>query len=148
MPAGATVLGTVLSSDKTNISAMTGGRTAYPLLLSIANIHMNVRMKASHHSLPLVALLPCAKFLTKNKKSRSILHNRLIHHCLDIVCRPLKIAARFGRMMADPLGYQRLCYTPLVSYIADMPEAMLLAGVGASKTSHLTMVTYKQFGDS
>src|SRR5882757_3162501 len=51
-------------------------------------------------------------------------------------------------MMMDPLGYQRLCYTPLVSYIADTPEAMLLAGVGASKTSHLTMATYKQFGDS
>jgi hypothetical protein len=127
---------------------MTGGRTAYPVLLSITNIHMNIRMKASHHALLLIALLPCPKFLTKNKKTRSILHNRLVHHCLDIICQPLKVAARFGRMMTDPLGFQRFCFTPLVSYIADTPEATLLAGVGANKTSHLTMATYKQFGDS
>lgn len=126
---------------------MTGGRVAYPVLLSIANIHMNVRMKASHHALLLTALLPCAKFLTKNKKTRSILNNRLVHRCLDIITEPLKMAAQFGRMMNDPLGYQRFCFTPLVSYIADTPEASLIAGVGPNKTSHLTMATFRGFDD-
>ncbi|KAI6039397.1 hypothetical protein EDC04DRAFT_2527380, partial [Pisolithus marmoratus] len=35
---GRTLLGVVLSSDKTNISVMTGNRMAHPLLLSLANI--------------------------------------------------------------------------------------------------------------
>ncbi|KAF9455249.1 hypothetical protein BDZ94DRAFT_1180388, partial [Collybia nuda] len=37
-PEGATLLGVVLSSDKTNLSSMTGGRMAHPLLLSLANL--------------------------------------------------------------------------------------------------------------
>ncbi|KAG2082123.1 uncharacterized protein F5147DRAFT_590497 [Suillus discolor] len=47
LPRGATVLGTVLSSDKTNITNMTGARVAHPLLLGLANIHMNTRTKLS-----------------------------------------------------------------------------------------------------
>ncbi|KXN80664.1 hypothetical protein AN958_08630 [Leucoagaricus sp. SymC.cos] len=34
LPSGATLLGTILSSDKTNITNMTGGRVAHPLLIS------------------------------------------------------------------------------------------------------------------
>ncbi|KAG0695794.1 hypothetical protein DFH29DRAFT_879790 [Suillus ampliporus] len=37
-PRGATILSTVLSSNKTNITTMTGTRIAHPLLLSLANI--------------------------------------------------------------------------------------------------------------
>lgn len=136
----------MLSSDKTNISVMTGNRVAYPILLSLANLHMDVRMKASHHGFLLIGLIPCARFLTDNRKHRSMLLNRLVHHCLDIICAPLKLAARFGREMSDPCGQKRFCFTPLVSYIADTPEAALLACVGG-KTSHVTMATYKQFGD-
>ncbi|KAJ3963290.1 hypothetical protein EV361DRAFT_769805, partial [Lentinula raphanica] len=38
LPAGRTLIGTILSSDKTTISVMTGNRCAHPLLISIANI--------------------------------------------------------------------------------------------------------------
>ncbi|KAG2098695.1 uncharacterized protein F5147DRAFT_543499, partial [Suillus discolor] len=38
-PRGATVLGTVLSSDKKNITTMTGARLAHLLLLRLANIY-------------------------------------------------------------------------------------------------------------
>ena len=40
-----------------------------------------------------------------------------------------------------------MCHTPLTIYIADTPKATMLAGV-AGKTSHLTVASYKQFGDS
>jgi hypothetical protein len=63
---GATVLGTILSLDKTNISAMTGGRIAHPLLISLANVDMSFRMKASNHIFLLLALLPVPKFIHKN----------------------------------------------------------------------------------
>ncbi|KAG1810405.1 uncharacterized protein HD556DRAFT_1428452 [Suillus plorans] len=35
VPRGATILGTILSSDKTNITTMTGARVAHPLLLGV-----------------------------------------------------------------------------------------------------------------
>jgi hypothetical protein len=107
---------------------------------------MRIRMKASHHGFILAALIPCPKFLTKDKAERGVLMNRLVHHCLDIICRPLKIVARSGREMSDPCGNLRYCYTPLAAYIADTPEAALLTGVGG-KTLHLTMASYKEFGD-
>lgn len=141
LPDGATLLGVVLSSDKTNISVMTGDRTAHPVLLSLANIHMDVRMKPSAHAFVLLALLPCPKFLVKDRPTRGVLESRVIHLCLDIITQPIKLAAHAGRMMADPSGFSRFCFTALASYIVDTPEAALIASVGG-KTSHLTMADY------
>ncbi|KAI0037269.1 hypothetical protein FA95DRAFT_1463589, partial [Auriscalpium vulgare] len=145
VPKGATVVGAVLSSDKTNLTSGTGNRVAHPLLLSLANLHMDFRMKSSHNTILLIALLPCPHFLGP-KKFRGVLESRVTHMCLDIVCEPLKAAARFGRMMADPRGYSRFCFTPLAAYIVDNPEAQMLACVGG-KSSPVTVAMYKQFGD-
>ncbi|KZP29452.1 hypothetical protein FIBSPDRAFT_703254, partial [Athelia psychrophila] len=141
-----TVIGTILSSDKTNISVMTGDRMAHPVLISLANISATLRTKSSHHAFILLALLPVPKFLEKRKKARSVMGDRLIHECLDFVLHPLKLAAQVGMMMADPLGQNRYCYTPLAAYMVDTQEAIMLATV-AGKTSHLTMADYKKFGD-
>ena len=126
---------------------MTGDRVAHPVLLSLANIRMDVRMKSSNHAFVLVALLPCPKFLHKDRAIRGTLENRTVHLCLDVITHPLKLATRAGRMMADPLGYNRFCFTGLASYIADTPEAAMIACV-AGKTSHLTLADYRNFGDS
>ena len=96
---------------------MTGDRTAHPVLLSLANIHADIRMKSSNRAFLLVALLPCPKFITKEKGVRGVLENRVIHLCLDVITNPLKLAARAGRMMADPRGYSRFCFTALASYM-------------------------------
>jgi hypothetical protein len=125
---------------------MTGDRIAHPVLLSLANIHMDVRMKASNHAFILVALLPCPKFIIKDRATRSVLESRVVHLSLDIITKPLKITARAGRMMSDPRGYSRFCFTALAAYIVDTPEAALIACV-AGKISHLTMADYRKFGD-
>jgi hypothetical protein len=147
LPQGGTLLGVTLSSDKTNISAATGDRVAHPLLLTLANLSMDVRMKSTHHALPLLALLPCPKFLGLKKPLHGVMENRLIHHCLDIICQPLKEASTVGAIMSDSLGRIRWCFTPIVAYIVDTPEAAVVAGVGG-KTSHLTLASHKSFGDS
>ncbi|KAF7975623.1 hypothetical protein HWV62_9217, partial [Athelia sp. TMB] len=147
LPEGATLVGTILSSDKTNISVMTGDRVAHPLLISSANIAAETRMKSSQNAFMLLALLPVPKFLEKRPKVRGILGDRLIHACLDFVLEPLKIAAAIGIMMTDALGQSRFCFTPLASYMVDTQEALMLAGV-AGKTSHLTTASYRQFGDN
>ncbi|KAG1729418.1 hypothetical protein EDD22DRAFT_960913 [Suillus occidentalis] len=132
LPKGATLLGTILSSDKTNVSTMTGDRVAHPLLVSLANIRMSTRLKSSSNAFVLTALLPVPKFIYKKKRMRGVLEDRLIHECLDIVLRPLKVAAREGVMLSDPVGHSRYCFTPLASYIVDTPEAMMLAAFGDS----------------
>ncbi len=147
LPDGASILGTVLSSDKTTISSMTGNRIAHPLLISLANLNMNFRMKSSNHAFLLLALIPVPRFIHRKKRFRGLLEDRLFHECLDFVLRPLKTAARIGIMMSDPLGWQRFCFTPLAAYIVDTPESTLIAGV-SGKTSSVTMAMYKQFGDS
>ena len=115
LPPGATILGVVLSSDKTNISIMSGNRMAHPVLISLANIDPSIRSKASLHAYLLLALLPIAKFTHKTTHVRSLLQDRLVHNALNIVLSPLKTAAAVSIMMNDPAGNLRYCFTPLVS---------------------------------
>ena len=125
---------------------MTGGREAHPLLISLANIAMEFRNKASNNSFLLLALLPIPKFTHKKKRICGMLEARLYHQCLDIVLAPLKAAAQLGVMLSDLVGNLRWCFTPLASFIVDTPESQLIACVGG-KTSSVTMANYEQFGD-
>lgn len=93
IPHGTTILSTILSSNKMNITALTGDRVAHPLLISLANIHMNTQLKSSSSSFVLTALLPVPKFIHKRKWMKGVLEDHLIHQCLDIVFEPLKQAA-------------------------------------------------------
>ena len=109
---GATLLGTILSSDKTQVLVMTGHRQAYPLLISLTNLDMDFCMKASNQAFLLLAFLPIPKFIA-NKAHSSILQAHLIHECLDFILQPLKIVAKFGMMMRDPINNIWYCFTPL-----------------------------------
>ena len=146
IPNGATLLGVVLSSDKTNISVMTGNRMAHPLLLSLANIDSDIRSKGSLHAHLLLALLPVVSFIHLKTRVRSLLADRLVHESLNFVLNPLKVATAVGIMMNDPVGNLRYCFTPLVAYIADTPEQTLLSGT-SPKASPVSTATCKQFGD-
>lgn len=125
---------------------MTGDRTAHPLLLSLANIDMDFRMKGSNHTFVLLGILPTARFIA-HKDLLGVYANRLYHDCVDFIVEPLKTAARIGIMMSDPVGNLRCCYTPLVGFIADTPEERLVSCVTAN-TSHITMANLDQFGDA
>lgn len=125
---------------------MSGDRVAHPLLLSLANIDMGFLMKALNHAFMMTALLPVPKFLC-HKDIRGLMEKRLMHHCIDIVCEPLKTAAALGCHMSNSTGRLLNCYTPLAAYIVDTPEAADIACV-MGKTSHVTMASHKTFGDS
>ncbi|KAI6004788.1 hypothetical protein EDD15DRAFT_2155273, partial [Pisolithus albus] len=147
LPPGATLCGVILSSDKTHITNMCSGKVAHPLLISLANIKMAVRNKASSHAFLLNALMPVIEFIHPVHRICSVLEARLFHECRDIVLQPLKVAARIGRMMSDPAGNLCHCFTPLAAYIVDTPEACMLACI-RGKTSPVTMASYKDFGDA
>ncbi|KAI5984466.1 hypothetical protein EDD15DRAFT_2177258, partial [Pisolithus albus] len=145
LPDGATLLGVVLSSDKTHITQV-GNRQAHPLLISLANISADICAKGSTKSYLLLALLPVPKFIHPNKCLCGVLADRLLHQVISIVVRPLKQAAESGRMMSDPLGNLKYCFTPLVAYIADTPEQHVITCI-SSNASAVTMVVSTQFGD-
>ncbi|KIK20320.1 hypothetical protein PISMIDRAFT_13073 [Pisolithus microcarpus 441] len=146
IPNGAMLLGVVLSSDKTNISVMTGNRMAHPLLLSLTNIDANIRSKGSLHGHVLLALLLVVSFIHGKTHVRSLLSDQLVHKSLDFVLKPLKVAAAVGVMMSDPVGNLHYCFTPLIAYIADTPEQSLLACI-SPKASPVSTTVYKEFGD-
>ncbi|KAF9050530.1 hypothetical protein BJ165DRAFT_1342609 [Panaeolus papilionaceus] len=116
----ATLLGVILSSDKTNISSGTGARYAHPLLLSLANLSKDYRNKATSHAFVLLALLPIPKFIHRKRKIRGILEARLFHQCLDIILKPLKVAAQAGHMLSDPLGYTRWSLLAIKNAVDDI----------------------------
>lgn len=49
--------------------------------------------------------------------------------------------------MPDPHGDQRLCFTPLVAWTADLPEQLMISCV-SKNASPVTEATYKQFADA
>ncbi|KAL4065987.1 hypothetical protein J3A83DRAFT_4098982, partial [Scleroderma citrinum] len=61
LPPGATLLGVVISLDKTNISVMSGNHMAHPLLISLANIEVHICSKTLLHAYLHLALLPIDK---------------------------------------------------------------------------------------
>ena len=140
------VLGVILSSDKTNISVMTGNRMAHLVLISLANIDASICSKSSLHGYLLLALLPIAKFLHKDSRVRGLLQDRLTHDVLNKLLSPLRTAATVGIMMSDPVGNLQYCYTPIAAWIADMPEESLIAAT-SPKMSPITVAFSKQFGD-
>ncbi|KAG1823483.1 uncharacterized protein BJ212DRAFT_1296105 [Suillus subaureus] len=113
LPDGATLLGIMLSSDKTTISALTGDRVVHPLIISLVKISMNTCTKISSDSFLLTALLLVPKFIHKKKCMWGVLEDRLIHQCLDIILELLKRATCVGVMMLDPMGNSQHCYTGL-----------------------------------
>ena len=141
------LLGVTLSSDKTNISVMSGNCMAHPLLISLANIDPDIRCKGSLHGHLFLALLPVPSFIHKKSWVHGLLSNRLFHQCLDIMLCPLKVAASLGVMMSNPISNLRYCYTPLVTHIADTPEQSLLACT-SMQASPVSTTMFNQFSDN
>ncbi|KAG1854544.1 hypothetical protein F4604DRAFT_1591235 [Suillus subluteus] len=77
---------------------------------------------------------------------RRVLADRLLHQCIDLVVEPLKQAAHLGIMMSDPQGFSRYCFTPLVAYVVDTPEELVIA-CATMNSLPVTMATRKDFGD-
>ncbi|KIJ57496.1 hypothetical protein HYDPIDRAFT_48255, partial [Hydnomerulius pinastri MD-312] len=146
LPEGHSFLGVISASDKTPLTIGTGNKEMHPLLLSIANIHAGVRMKATSHSFALAAYLPIPKFLNVSQPVQAILAARVYHFAISIITKNLKVAQRDGAVMSDPMGDLRVIHTPLVAWIADYPEQLLITCI-SSKNSPISTATAAQFGD-
>jgi len=103
LPEGTTILPIMAASDKMPVTSHTGGLEMHPLFLTTGNIRSDVRMKATSHAWNLVAFMPIPKF-DVHPDYQTILQARVWHKCVDIVCASLKIAARTGIYIPDPVG--------------------------------------------
>ncbi|KAJ7681615.1 hypothetical protein B0H17DRAFT_1138365 [Mycena rosella] len=106
IPAGATLIGSALATDKTQITTMTGNRTAHPAVLTAANIDKDFRMKASHHVFLLAAILPITQFL-EQVPNTTVFYTVGFTSLYGLVFTPLKEAARVGIMISDAFGKRR-----------------------------------------
>ena len=140
------MLGVISASNKTPLTIGTGNREMHPVLLSLANIEPGVHMKATSHSFVLAAYLPIPKFINVSVPVQAALAARVYHSCLTIVTENLQQAAQEGVKIPDPLGRICVCYPTLVSWITDLPEQRLIAGI-LQNQSPISEATLDHFGD-
>ena len=118
----------------------------HPVFITIGNIQSDVRMQATSYAWRCIGYIPTPEF-NVHPDFQTLLASRLFHRCMDIMFTSLKETAECGTPMTDSFGYVRNCFTPLVAYVADLPEQQLIAGV-SKNASPVTTATMPQFGDS
>ncbi|EGO27015.1 hypothetical protein SERLADRAFT_436846 [Serpula lacrymans var. lacrymans S7.9] len=73
LPIGSTIVGVVGASDKSTVTQGTGGIDMHPTFSTLANISLDVPMKATTHSWLRTAFLPIPTFLDCHTEYQSIL---------------------------------------------------------------------------
>lgn len=143
---GETVVGVILTSDKTPLTRGTGNKEMWPMLISIANIHAGVRMRATSHAFALVGYLPIPKFLNVSPAVQATLTARVFYDSMTKITQSLIDANNTSHVMPHPMGELCVCRTPLASHISDLPEQRLIVGV-LSNQSPTSLAQHEQFGD-
>ncbi|KAG1898258.1 uncharacterized protein F5891DRAFT_955638, partial [Suillus fuscotomentosus] len=75
-----------------------------------------------------------------------MLSARAYHFAMSTVMKNLKIAVHDGCLMLDPRGDMRMIHTPLIAWIADYPEQLLIACI-TLKCSPISLALSTQFED-
>ncbi|KAG2365902.1 hypothetical protein BDR07DRAFT_1480793 [Suillus spraguei] len=145
LPPGATIVPIVLVSDKTLVTCQTGMFKMHPMFLTTANIHSDIRMKATSHAWSCIAYMPILQFVC-HPDFCLLLQACVWHWCIDIICENLKIAAATGTNIVDPSGHLCYMFTPLITYTANLPEQQIIACV-SKNASPITLATQSQFGN-
>ena len=122
-----TIHGVIGALDKTLLTIGTGNKEMHPALLSLVNIIPGVQMKATPCSFSLTGYIPTPKWLDVSSDVAAVLTAHLYHVCINIITKNLKRAEASGTKLSNPMGNLRLCHTPLMSWICDLPEQRMQA---------------------
>lgn len=129
LPVGTAIAPVILSSDKTQLSAHSGDKTAWPVYLSIGNLPKETRRSPSSHAMVLIGYIPVAKLHCFSKSKWSRAGYQLFHDCMRSILRPLVKAGLEGVDMVCADGFIRKIYPILAAYITDHPEQCLITCV-------------------
>lgn len=141
------MVGVIGASDKTPLTVGTGNREMHPVLLSIANIHAGVRMKATSRAFALAGYIPIPKFKGVSTQLHAALVAQVYHIAVSTIVNSLRVAEKEGTMMSDPDGYLRCNHTPLASWISDLPE-MHTISCTLHSYSPISLTHLDHFGDN
>ncbi|KAF7371466.1 hypothetical protein MVEN_00001000 [Mycena venus] len=112
LPVGATLAPVIIATNKTQLTQFSGGKSAYPVYLTLGNIPKALRRKPSQNA--------CVKSCNQ----------KLFHASMRLILQPLIAAGNNGMDVEGGDGKTRRVYPILASYVADYPEQCL---VGCSK---------------
>jgi hypothetical protein len=126
---GATIIPVLISSDKTQLTNF-GGKTAYPVYLTIGNLPKEIRRKPSRRGHILLAYLPCTRLEhVANQSARRRMLANLYHSCLGRIFEPLEKAGKHGVTMFRGDGVAHRCHPILACFPMDYPEQLLATGI-------------------
>jgi hypothetical protein len=124
----------IFSSDKTQLSVLSGNKKAWPVYLSIGNISKSVRRRPSQRAMLLVGYIPVTDLrCIKGKEARKRKSWELFHACMAEITAPLRAASTRGEEMVCADGSVRRVYPILAAYVADFPEQCLVACTSNSR---------------
>lgn len=130
---GATILPIILASDKTQVTSF-GGKSVYPVYITIGNIPKDIRRKPSTHTQALLAYLPVSSLdHIESATSRRRAVPNLFHLCMRHVLEPLEQPGRIGAMMKSGDGLFQRCHPILAVFAGDHPEQCLAACTKANE---------------
>ncbi|KAG8794303.1 hypothetical protein FRC12_024964 [Ceratobasidium sp. 428] len=89
LPQGATLIPVILASDKTNLTALSGSKQAYPVYITIGNIPADIRRQESSGASEVLAYLPVSKLPGYSTLQRRVLLRDLFHQSMTHVLEPL-----------------------------------------------------------
>lgn len=121
-----TVIPVILASDKTNLTALRGGKQAYPVYIMIGNIPSELRRKESYGGTQVSAYLPVTKIPGYSKLERQALLRELFHQSMARVLEPLRSAGQEGVEMEDADGKVRHTHPIYAIHLADYQEQVLI----------------------
>ena len=119
----------IIATDKTSLTNFSGGKSAYPVYLTIGNIPKAMRRKTSHRACVLLAYLPVDKVEKAEgeiKADVKVKTYQLFHDSMRKILEPLIVAGKNGVEMTGGNGEVRKVHPILAAYVADYPEQCLV----------------------
>jgi len=122
LPASATIVAVIWTSDKTHLANFSGDQLAWPLYLTINNIHNDIRHAPNKCACIIVQLIPCPPKCAKNT-------NEVCHCTVGTLLSPLRNLhiTDSGSKWDCADGFQTQCYHHLASSVGDHPEQLMVA---------------------
>ncbi|KAF8542359.1 hypothetical protein BDD12DRAFT_729202 [Trichophaea hybrida] len=138
LPPGATIVPLICGSDETQLTDFSGDQKAWPIYLTIGNIHSSIRNKYSYLAQVVLAFLPVPpKFRGISRSDDRIqrdMNQQVLCEVAKIVLDPLRRFPEGGDINTGALwpcsdGKMRRCWPILASWLADHMEHANLMGV-------------------